>query len=231
MTQRKYNDAGLSNLNVLLGLIIIGLVSSITWYIWHNNQQPAQLSPVNTTSNPEATRPSEVAPGSRVESVNKAFSIVVPGGWGIDVHVDKDLITSTGAHVDNYSVGGFLITPSQPVVVSKVSDRDFDVFSDRFAVFTEGKFVQKRTNEKATKSDFGPVDGVVGTKYYQKLEKELEDTPNSVEGYEIYEYSFAKNNKNFHVYYAVFANINNPGTGDKNQIDIVENAIRSLIFY
>lgn len=226
MKSRK--QGGFGSIEFILLLVVIGLIVGVALNVMQ--QTKTVNNAATTTENTDtqsSTKPDDDGwtqkdAGSRIFSPNKAFSIEVPGGWEFVVYEGKDAVSSSGSCIDNSCVGGFMDAPDKPISFNTFRNRDIDFYAVRFALFTEDSFVQKFTNEKAEKSDFGPVDGVIGTRYHQKLAKTVEYQKEK-EGHEIYEYAFAKNDKFYHVYYDIYGE-------EANKIDTVETAIRTLTF-
>ncbi|MBI2285451.1 hypothetical protein HYU82_01330 [Candidatus Saccharibacteria bacterium] len=223
------NQSGFSVVEILTAIVIAGLIGTVGWLVYDRQKNTSDSDKKFANNNskqvesPQWSESQTIDAGSKIESVDRTFSFIAPGGWNIVIYQDRNAVSSDGYCINNSCNGGFVDAPDQPVTIQKVSNKNVDFYAVRFAVFTEDKFIQKFTNEMATKSIFGPVDGVMGTKYYQKIPITREYQEGK-EGHEIYEYSFEKNGKTYHVYYDVY------GGEEKNKIDAVEQVIRSLKF-
>lgn len=109
----KVNQKGFSVVEVLLALLVVGLIGSAGWYVWHNKsntrKQTATTANGTQSSQLEAYKRTTTIPKDWIVYSNDKykFDISYPSNWRIDANDGNTLAESTKAKDKSFFSLGF----------------------------------------------------------------------------------------------------------------------------
>lgn len=218
---KRLTEAGFAALHGLLALIIVGLIIGTGWYVWHSNQETdaaleASNNAANSTTSQSTTKNNDESEDWLLYTApSNNFSLRLPDGWQLERYMKSDALYAFGTEKLVYQKG------------TKATVTEVDGGKDGLSVgiFLNYAAVLPSDNPLGSvEKTFTTTQGASGTLYKYV---ETTDAGEGMEGLPLngilYSFVVVKDGHSVVVGYGI-------GPSDKDQLDVVERAVRTFKF-
>lgn len=221
------NQKGVSIVEVLLIIVVVGLIIAVGWLIYDrqqstkdkvstiqsSNDTPTDITQQTQTSSNQNTIKNESDSWTVLTSSKGAFKIKIPDGWIID-----NLSTTDEAHIKNKN--NLVYTQGKAAIINSIKPSEsYGMVPSYFWITAQDQQCSTESQNNVTTTDFILSNGTKGVKYTGEFEDMLDGTGINIQQC----YGFQKGNKFYVVTYKRLKT-------DTDSTSIVEKSVSSLSF-
>lgn len=219
---QKLHNKGFTVVEVLLLVVLVALVAGIGYYIYTQSQKQDETSKPQSSAQQSIkkykTTDCETKDGMNGQRLANQgiFSMCVLNGWEatIDLEQNELVVSEPGAY-----------DKEQAAVVNVEVIGGKDGLGNGLTVFLSSNDNLGWAEDDATKTDFKLGNGKTGTRYFTEYGPQTGEGIGPTEGDMVYEYVFSVGGGSYvHAAYTI-------PKGDKDEVETVEAALKTLEFY